>query len=88
MTIENQEYTDLIRQSEKLSMILASIYKGCRLNWNKTGIAFDDDVIDIVLTAIDGERRAEVWIQLLEEAEKKEIAERIKAASEVNNAEA
>ena len=60
----------LIKTAEKCRVLLNGIAGGAKLNYNKTGMRFDDDSIDVLFKAIFPDEYKETLERLLEEDQK------------------
>ena len=50
VTISIEEYTDLVVARYEVRMLLSALKNSASLNYSKTGLRFDDDALDVVLS--------------------------------------
>ena len=56
VTIELSEYMALIQCATDFENLRKALYLSAKLNYNKTGLKFDEDIVGVMLRIIDGER--------------------------------
>ena len=55
VTLELWHYNELRQAQDKLNLLLDSLYASASLNWNRTGLAFADELLCFTLKLIDEE---------------------------------
>lgn len=71
VTILLEDYQDLVVRDQMLAYIMATLYKGARLDYSKRRLAFDDNAIDIMLRAMDSYKYDRIIADLIDEDEEK-----------------